>query len=223
MGNSPSCEILLVVNADRSVSVYSDSAVGPFDSAFFGDDTMVGIVNDSSRPVDAITVSGTGSNLAGFDADGLCTFITCSYSNPTGYEGPDNTFVVDPTTNDAVEVDFPAGLATSATSYFSLEGAPTSAIVARRGQVGFDGGPLTVSQYGSPSIQNSDGTQTCAGDPVNTASGNFTESFTDLMTPGRGMPLNVTRTYNAAARHGRCTVRTRVELPVRDELLADDL
>jgi RHS repeat-associated protein len=36
-----------------------------------------------------------------------------------------------------------------------------------------------------------------AADPVDTATGNFNESFTDLQTPGRGIPLAFTRTYNS--------------------------
>lgn len=37
-----------------------------------------------------------------------------------------------------------------------------------------------------------------AGDPVDTSTGYFGQTFTDLSTPGRGIPLNFTRTYNAA-------------------------
>lgn len=58
------------------------------------------------------------------------------------------------------------------------------------------GGAVGNAQYGSRSSQHN-GEQACKGDPVNTESGNFSESMTDLATPGRGLPLNVTRTYNA--------------------------
>src|SRR5947209_4669582 len=34
-----------------------------------------------------------------------------------------------------------------------------------------------------------------AGDPVDAYSGNFSETFTDLSIPGRGVPLLFTRTY----------------------------
>jgi RHS repeat-associated protein len=37
-----------------------------------------------------------------------------------------------------------------------------------------------------------------AGDPVDTATGYFGDTFTDLTTPGRGVPLNFTRTYTEA-------------------------
>ncbi len=36
-----------------------------------------------------------------------------------------------------------------------------------------------------------------AGDPVNTASGNFTEAATDISIPGRSYPLAINRTYNS--------------------------
>jgi RHS repeat-associated protein len=38
-----------------------------------------------------------------------------------------------------------------------------------------------------------------AGDPVNCATGNFSETFADLTIHGRGKPLAVTRTYNSLA------------------------
>ena len=69
IGDSPSCEILLVVNADNTVSVEGDPSVGPFDGS---DDTLVGIINNSSKTVKAVTVSGPGSDLSGFDGDGIC-------------------------------------------------------------------------------------------------------------------------------------------------------
>ncbi|MGI8416125.1 MAG: DUF6531 domain-containing protein, partial [Nakamurella sp.] len=40
--------------------------------------------------------------------------------------------------------------------------------------------------------------QRTAGDPVDTSTGYFNESFTDLSTPGRGMPLQLTRSYSTS-------------------------
>jgi hypothetical protein len=57
-----------VVNPGNSITVLNDSSVGTFDGS---DDTLVGIVNDSSAAVKAITVSGPGSGLAGLDGDGI--------------------------------------------------------------------------------------------------------------------------------------------------------
>ncbi len=38
-----------------------------------------------------------------------------------------------------------------------------------------------------------------AGDPVDTATGNFTETYSDFNIPGRGQPLSFTHTYNSQA------------------------
>ncbi len=145
IGAAPSCDILLVVNPDQSISVLGDSSVGPYDG---GDDTLVGIVNNSSAVIAAITVSGSGSGLAGFDGDGICTyaFTGDSYctsqqvagTDPGDYAGPGTSFTLDPNSLDDVEVDFAGnGLATGSSTYFSLEGALTAAVVtARQGGLG---------------------------------------------------------------------------------------
>jgi cutinase len=148
IGAAPSCEILLDVNANRSIQVLGDSSVGPYDGS---DDTLVGVVNNSSSAVQAITVSGPSSGLAGFDGDGICTYATggitggsgpgfngdsycdaqqLSGTDPEDYEGPDNTFTLDPKSLDDVEVDFNGkGLAPGQYTYFSLEGSLTAAAI----------------------------------------------------------------------------------------------
>lgn len=154
IGHSPSCEILLVVNADNSVTVLGDPSVGTFDGS---DDTLVGIVNDSSSTVKAVTVTGPGSGLSGFDGDGICSgdygawsgSANCPYG-PTGYEGTGTSVVTDPSLPDSAEVDFKGGLAPNGTAYFSLEGALTSAeLTAREGPLKCQG--VTASGVGSAS------------------------------------------------------------------------
>jgi hypothetical protein len=134
VGASPSCEILVVINEDRSVSVWQDTSVGPYDG---GDDTLVGVLNLSSPPVDAITVAGQGSGLALLDGDGLCTYgvPSCPFGS-TGYEGPGTSIVTDPALPDEAEIDFTGGLASNASTYFSLEGALNSAqLTVRQGHL----------------------------------------------------------------------------------------
>ena len=126
VGDDPSCQILLVINADSTITVLGDSALGPYDGT---DDTLVGIVNNSKSAVPAITVTGPGSGLAGLDGDGLCTYAVsgCPFGS-TGYEGPGTSIKTDPTMPDSAEIDFSgAGLAPGTSSYFSLEGALTAA------------------------------------------------------------------------------------------------
>lgn len=161
IGSSPTCQILLVVNADRSVTVLGDPSVGPYDG---GDDTIVGIRNDSTAPVAAVTVRGP-SDIAGFDNDGLCAYpgapATCSTA-ATGYEGPQTSLKTDPSDNSVVEVDFDSpGLAAGTSTYFSLEGALTSAsLTAREGTIGDSVSP----QLGPPDTLFT-ATYTCATAP----------------------------------------------------------
>lgn len=167
IGASPSCEILLVVNANKTVNVVGDPSVGPFDG---GDDTLVGIVNDSAKPVSAVTVSGPGSDLSGFDGDGICSgdygtwngSAGCPYG-PTGYEGPGTSFVVSSSLPDSAEVDFTGGLAPGASAYFSLEGALVSAqLTAREGHLGFTvSGDIPVQPNPSQDTHNQTPNATC--------------------------------------------------------------
>ena len=60
----------------------------PYDTL---DDTMVGIVNNTAKPIYAVQLSGeaTGTDLFGFDGDGICTFAnggsnTCRWGHGTG-------------------------------------------------------------------------------------------------------------------------------------------
>ncbi|HEY0726127.1 MAG TPA: DUF6531 domain-containing protein, partial [Pyrinomonadaceae bacterium] len=53
--------------------------------------------------------------------------------------------------------------------------------------------PITIVKSEQP------GHQPKCGDPVDCATGNFSESQTDLLIKGRGVPLELTRTYSAQA------------------------
>ena len=130
VGASPSCQLLLVVNPDRTVSVQGDPAVHPYDGL---DDTLVGVVNNSLTSVSAITVTGPRSGLSLFDGDGLCTYgvAGCPFG-ATGYEGPNTKFVTDSALRDKAEVDFTGGLVPGQSRYFSLEGALTAASITVR-------------------------------------------------------------------------------------------
>lgn len=85
-----------------------------------------------------------------------------------------------------------------------FEGAP--------GYYGDNGGTVTGSydfwpsnaaqlhQYmaeGNPSVSTPDGCSCQAGDPVSNLSGDLYQSETDVSVPGRGFPLNLTRSYNS--------------------------
>jgi hypothetical protein len=87
IGYDASCGILIVIsntgeqilqdpnNAESGVTNPSPGSQVPYDQ---GDDTLVGIVNESSKPVYGLQLSGesSGTDLFGFDGDGICTYAT---------------------------------------------------------------------------------------------------------------------------------------------------
>jgi hypothetical protein len=119
IGADTSCALLIVINADGSTNAYSDPSQGPYDGV---EDTLVGIVNNSAVTVTSLPLSGP--DIFGFDGDGICsgfypgTPAGCPFG-PTGYEGPNTAFTI--LDSDHGSVDFPAGLAPGANTYFSLE------------------------------------------------------------------------------------------------------
>jgi hypothetical protein len=127
IGSSPSCGILIEFT-DHGTNLLFDPSVPPFDNI---EDTLVGVVNDSSAPVSSVRLSGVGSQgdpIFGFDGDGICSTnpvyagrpAGCPFG-PTTYEGPGTGFAnisTDQTTGDVV---FTGGLAPGAATYFSLE------------------------------------------------------------------------------------------------------
>jgi RHS repeat-associated protein len=81
---------------------------------------------------------------------------------------------------------------------------PERAGVARIG-VGPPTGPIAAELLGSGDWIDMLRTYCSCGDPVNTATGNFSEAYADISVPGRGVPLTFVRTYNslAASQNGR--------------------
>jgi RHS repeat-associated protein len=89
-------------------------------------------------------------------------------------------------------------LSETASSTFPAQLSLAETIAAQYPQGSPTGGPVDPSeQYGGCSDGHSvHGSAT--GYPVDTASGDFWHSFTDLTVPGRGPALNLSRTYNSA-------------------------
>jgi N-acetylmuramoyl-L-alanine amidase len=116
---SSDCAVLITINPNGSLSTQIKSTQ-PYDGS---DDMLVGVLNKSGATVFGISLSG--SDIFGFDGDGLCTYITCTWPNPTGYEGPNMSF--SPTNSDSGIVNFTGtGLANGGFVYFSLESPPTA-------------------------------------------------------------------------------------------------
>ena len=98
IGCDASCGIVIVIsnngeqvlqdpnNAVSGVTNPSPGSQVPYDQ---GDDTLVGIVNESSKPVYGLQLSGesTGTDLFGFDGDGICTYATGGSNTNGGADG----------------------------------------------------------------------------------------------------------------------------------------
>ena len=191
VGADTSCEILIQVT-DSGNSIFADPGQGPFDA---DDDTMVGVVNNSSEPVSSLDIA-SDTIAFGFDGDGICSGdytpepSGCPFG-PTGDEGPGTSFAHISPDEASGAVDFAAPLAPGQTAYFSLEEALSATSVVA-------GGPSASQAGGAPNPALED-TSCDNGAPVNCATGEFWHTFTDFSVPGRGVPLNLTRTYVSAA------------------------
>lgn len=125
VGADTGCQVLITIGSGGKLSFAVDGSQGPYDGV---EDVLVGVWNNSGATQASITLSGSG--IFGFDGDGDCTYITCTGSAPTGYEGWDNlgnydSFnVTDP--NNGSIVFGGGGLAAGGTAFFSLEGNPTA-------------------------------------------------------------------------------------------------
>ena len=124
VGSATGCGVLITVtsvNGSGDATAFNLTVLGngnPYDGV---EDTLIGIQNSSGGVLNAIALTGT-NGLFGFDGDGPCTFNSSDCFGPTGYEGPDNTFVVIDSNHGTV--DFTVGLAPGTGSWFALEGTP---------------------------------------------------------------------------------------------------
>lgn len=188
VGADTSCALLVDVT-DSGATILQDPSLGPYDG---GDDTLIGLLNQSSKNLGHLSL-GSNTDIFGFDGDGICSFEYtidpgCPFG-PTGYEGPGTSFTEVSAGTSSGIVDFNPPIPPGGTSYFSLEEPLTATTV-------ISGGPSPVEQGGAPS--RSEHHTTCStGHPVNCATGVLWHEFTDAKVPGRGVPLEFTRTYSS--------------------------
>jgi PKD repeat protein len=125
VGADSTCGLLLDVTSS-GVTVLEDPSQGPYDGS---DDTLVGVINQSSSPINSLALTST-SPIFAFDGDGICSgfygFLAGCPFGPTGYEGPGTSFTQISADYATGGVVFAGGIAPGATAYFSLE-APLSA------------------------------------------------------------------------------------------------
>ncbi len=140
IGQDTGCAYLITIANDGTVSVQHDPKQGPFDGH---DDTLVGVVNNSSVPIPSLSLSSS-SGIFDFDGDGICSFDWTptptlpgpSYcpkdsSGAPEYAGPNNTYSnYSAADHDRTgSVDFTgAGLGAGASTFFSLESSPLDSV-----------------------------------------------------------------------------------------------
>ena len=94
------------------------------------DDTLIGVVNNSSSVINNFVLSNTITDLFGFDGDGICApewnISPCNFGT-FGYEGGVGvSFSGMNAGRTSGTVNFAGGLPPGGQSFFSLEGSPTT-------------------------------------------------------------------------------------------------
>lgn len=114
IGSSSDCSVVITIQPGGSILIET-TGVGPFDNS---EDSLVGVVNNSGGTITSLAISG--SNIFGFDGDGLAAFPGGGTFGTTGYEGPNTSFTITDTNNGFVNF-LNGGLLDGQTAYFSLE------------------------------------------------------------------------------------------------------
>jgi hypothetical protein len=135
VGQDTGCQVLITINPGATLSFQTDPSQPSFDPS--GDDTLVGVLNDSGTPQQSVNLSGNG--IFAFDGDGACSGMYspnpagCSgpllgFNAPTTYEGYDkngnfDSFTV--LTLDSGTIFFANQLTPGDSAFFSLQGTPS--------------------------------------------------------------------------------------------------
>jgi PEP-CTERM motif len=143
------CDIIITVtNGGTTIAAGPSAGIagGTYDGS---DDTLVGILNNSSTALSSINLSST-TDIFGFDGDGIDTFgVTGNGSDSSGYGGPDSFFTGINGAATSGTVDFVTALAANGGStYFSLEEALTPSQIV----VGTTPEPSTLLLFGTGAL-----------------------------------------------------------------------
>ena len=93
IGADTSCGLLIVVS-NNGDQILGNPANGPYDGA---DDTLVGILNESSKPLYRIQLSAPSIPIFGFDGDGICVYAKGGAVAGTGTTPTPTTVTIVPT------------------------------------------------------------------------------------------------------------------------------
>jgi hypothetical protein len=128
------CNVVITINADRSATVSVTDSTAYENS----EDVIVGIQNNSSSTVPALSLASPNAPF-GFESDGMCvyTFVGSSYcsaaqmagTDPYDYQGPTSSFTNIGTNGLTGTVNFSPAIPAGGSTYFSLEGIPSTSLV----------------------------------------------------------------------------------------------
>ncbi len=126
------CDLIITVT-DSGTSVTNGPSAGIANGTYDGsDDTLIGIINNSSHSLSSINLSSS-TTIFGFDSDGIDTFgVTGNSTDTSGYGGPNSYFSNIDGSQTSGTVDFLNALAANGgNTYFSLEEAliPSQVVV----------------------------------------------------------------------------------------------
>ena len=124
---------LITLNSNGTASFTSTSACPTYDGGGCnGDDTYIGVINNSGHSVGTIHLSST-QDIFGFDGDGIDAYGASGNAIDTsGYGGPQAYFTniafqYSPSFSETGDVNFIGGIKSGGTGYFSLEAALNTA------------------------------------------------------------------------------------------------
>ncbi len=140
VGYNTSCSLLIdatgagtSVLSDPNATTAADPTPGTYDG---DDDTLIGVINNTSAPISSLPLSSTTEPIMAFDGDGICEnpndtsglpglpASDCANVNTvdtTGYGGPNSYFTGISLDYTSGVVNFIKPLAPGASTYFSLE------------------------------------------------------------------------------------------------------
>lgn len=117
-------------SAFNTMQTFADGTTDPGN-----DGSLVGVINNYSKPLSALTLEGMGANYGIFDftQNGICVYTSAGYcaSAISGYEGPTTTFSNLMSKNFLTyggTVNFNPNLAAGQSTYFSIEDNPADII-----------------------------------------------------------------------------------------------
>jgi hypothetical protein len=124
LGDDTDCGIIITI--DGTGAHLAVTGQGPYDG---NDDTLVGVVNNSARPIGSLILSSSADIFA-FDGDGIDTYgAPGNPQDTTGYGGPNTYFTAINASATSGTVNFvtplPAG---GGTTYFGLEDSVANAV-----------------------------------------------------------------------------------------------